>query len=88
MKLYHSLEELNNERRQDSITIARKARYDVIQPEPNDHTLCGKHGTDEIIHVFPDGSWELTDKRLSGTSATDLKIFNKLGEEQYRSYSQ
>jgi hypothetical protein len=84
MQLFHSTEELNHHRVENTIHVARMNGFDTIQKEEDGHTLCGKHGTEELVDVYPDGSWEFEhsyDEREggasapSGTSATFLGIY-------------
>lgn len=82
MKLYHSVEELNEACQSDTLHIARRNGFDTIQEE-DQKTLCGKHGSTEILEVYPDGSWQVLGKEISGSSFVDLKIMFTIGEDVY-----
>jgi hypothetical protein len=84
VKLYHSESELNAMLRDETILIAKREGFDTIQEEPSGNLLCGKHASEESIEVYPNGSWELPGKRISGATACDLKILIALGEDDYR----
>jgi hypothetical protein len=84
MKLFHNIEELNEKDSSNTIHIARLHGFDTIQREDDGKVLCGKHGSSELIEVYQDGSWELTDEEVSGTGSVDLKILFKLGVKEYR----
>lgn len=84
MKLYHSEQEMYGDLKRKTIEICRQNDFDINQ-EHGEIMLCGKHGTDELIKVYPDGSWEVYNQRVSGPSAMDLKIMFRLGMKEYRS---
>ena len=84
MKMYHTIEELNEDLQEETVHIARRNGCDVVQKEDNGQIWCGKHSSDEIIAVYPDGSWELQGEEISGASYTELGILFQLGKKEYR----
>jgi hypothetical protein len=80
-KLYHSVEEYNEDMQYNTIHAARHNGFDMTQDGDNGHVLCGKHATAELVDVFPDGSWEYQNReddevdRMTGVSSVMLHYF-------------
>ena len=83
MKMFHSLEELNASNRKETLHVAHRMGFDT-QQEEDGKILCGRHGSDELIEVYPNGSWALLGKEISGDSVVSLKLLHSLGEDEYR----
>lgn len=84
MELYHNEDDYNAAHKKKTLAIATTNGYDVEQESGEGKTMCGKHGSSEIIEVYPDGSWEVLGEKISGQNSIFLKIFLKLGKEQYK----
>lgn len=57
--IYHNEEDLNNSMQYETAHIAHTKGFDTVQKEENGHLLCGKHGTGDLVDIYPDGSWVL-----------------------------
>ncbi len=80
VRLFLSVEDAINAKRDATLQIAKSHGFDTVQEEPESY-LCGKHSTAELIEVFLDGTWEYRDstgdevETKSGTSAQTLNWF-------------
>jgi len=83
MKLYHSEEDLQQTVKAETLSVARQNGFDTTQEAEHGHTLCGNHGAEEIIDVYPDGTWEIKKHEIVGDGYTALRIYFKLGAEEY-----
>lgn len=84
MQLYHSEEDLFERLVRETLIVAARAGYDTTEVDGK-QTKAGKHGTDEVITVFPDGSWmyEGEESRyMTGKTAGELGLFLS-NPEQY-----
>jgi hypothetical protein len=93
VKLYHSIEDANKDSQNTTAYVAAQAGYDTQQDEDNSHILCGRHGTGDLVDVYPDGSWMHQiegEQMMTGDSALMLrfylgsneKLFNEIFKEQ------
>jgi hypothetical protein len=82
MKLYQSEEHARIEAVMNSVEAATKAGF-TTQVEDDGHVLCGKPDTNELVDIFPNGSWEWQNaneetmkmEEMSGTCAALLQMF-------------
>lgn len=58
-QLFHSAEDLHRFMKRQTVQVAHDAGFDTEQHEEAGSTLYGKHGSDEVITIYSNGSWEV-----------------------------
>jgi len=75
MRIYHDIDDLDKTKQYETCHVARTNGYDSIQEQEDEHIWCGKHGTDEYIDVYKDGSWScMNDNAIAATGASAFML--------------
>ena len=73
-QFFHSVEDMHLHNKRDTLEACRQNGFDVFQEEDAGHTLAGKHGTAEVVDVFPDGSWSYRDSTPENKAAHTIAL--------------
>jgi hypothetical protein len=82
MKLYLSQDAVNQDLFRQSVFAAHAAGFDTWESTITGHMLCGKHGTSELVDVFPDGSWSYTDGKRTAADRNPVILKLMLSSDE------
>lgn len=85
-QLFHSVEDLHRFLKGQTVQVASQFGFDTHQDGEDGQTFYGKHGSDEVIRIYRDGTWSFErggEEEMTGESALMLGYYLSGNQELF-----